>query len=590
MKLKSCLILISLVLINTISSAQTIPANQEPMVWYQIFPERFRNGLDANDPTVEVVWGKPEGWEISPWTKDWYSFSDWEKQVSSKFYDFTTRRRYGGDLVGVLQKLDYLDSLGINVIYFNPIFDARTMHKYDASYYHHVDRYFGTNSANDAKMMQDEDPGNPQTWKMTSADSVFITLISEAHKRGIKIVLDGVFNHTGPEFWAFQDLKKNQQQSRFKNWYKVTAWDNPNTQKNEFDYEGWWGYKGLPELNQIDGNLVPEVKEHIFAISKRWMDPNHDGDPSDGIDGWRLDVAEELGMNFWIDWHKYIKSINPKIFTVAEIWDTKAKDYISDSTFYGTMNYPMTRLIHSYFINRSVSPKKMVDSVMQLNGLFSDEANRFNLNILDSHDSERVLTAIVNRKNPFKENTKLQDNPNSEYSVQAPQKSDIELFKQILVFQFMQPGIPHIYYGNEVGMWGADDPDNRKPMVWADLKYEDETHHPYKKTRTPDKVEVNKDLFSFYQKLVTIRKSHQVFVSGEYKISYENGLIRLDWKAQDYTISAFFTEKPSVIAIDTIREKNKGQRIYDLLSDKSLKEDIPLGEYSYCLIKINHAN
>lgn len=570
--------------------AQSSLGKDEPMVWYQIFPERFRDGLSSNNPKIYEISGQPKGWEISPWTKDWYSFADWEKSLSPNFYDFATKRRYGGDLIGVLEKLDYLDSLGINVIYFNPIFDARSMHKYDASYYHHIDKYFGTSPEDDSNLMKAENPVDSQTWKFTSADSVFLKLIQEAHRKGIKIVLDGVFNHTGPEFWAFKDIIKNGNKSLYKNWYKIKAWDNPETPENEFDYEGWWGYKGLPEFNQKDENLVSEVKRHIFEISKRWMDPNQDGDPSDGIDGWRLDVAEELGMNFWLDWHQYIRTINPKVFTIAEIWDIKAKNYVSDSTFSGVMNYPLTRLIHGYFINQSIDSKSFVDSVNTLNNNYSETANKFNLNIIDSHDTERILSAIVNRKNVFKENTKLQDDKNSSYKVDAPNPADIEKLKQILVFQFMQPGIPHIYYGNEVGMWGADDPDDRKPMIWADLVFDDEVSHPYKKNRNPDKVQVNSDLFSFYQKMIEIRKKHLIFQNGDYSIRFQNDLIQITWDSPMYSIIAIFASKPTFISLDYVRENAKKGKTFDLLSNKIIKENLHLDLNSYSLIKIIHAD
>ena len=143
--------------------------------------------------------------------------------------------------------------------------------------YHHVDNNFGPNPAEDEKIWATENPADPLTWKWTSADKLFLKLIQEVHKRGMKIILDGVFNHVGTSFWAFQDVVKNQQKSPFKDWFKIRAWDNPDTPENEFDYEGWSGVKDLPEIKKMDdGGLAPGFGEHIHAIIKRWMEPNGD--------------------------------------------------------------------------------------------------------------------------------------------------------------------------------------------------------------------------------------------------------------------------------------------------------------------------
>lgn len=559
----------------------------EPQVWYQIFPERFRNGLESNDPTVQAVIDKPKGWHTTRWTSDWYEMDDWEKNRTQRFYSIATKRRYGGDMVGILDKLDYLDSLGVNVIYFNPIFDAKAMHKYDASFYHHVDRYFGYSPIRDSIQIYSENPADPETWKFTTADSVFLELIKNAHKRNIKIVLDGVFNHSGPGFWAFQDILKNGEQSDFKDWYKILSWDNPDTHINEFDYEGWWGYKGLPEFAQIDGDLNTGIKLHIFQITKRWMDPNNDGDPSDGVDGWRLDVAEEIGLPFWEDWHHYIKTINPEVFTVAEIWDTHLTNYVSDKAFSGVMNYPLTRLIHSYFINQEMHNDVFIDSLQKLNALYLKEQNRNHLNILDSHDSERLLTAIVNKKNTFKKDTKLQDNQHSTYSIEAPQKEDIHHAKQVICFQFLMLGIPHIYYGDEVGMWGADDPDNRKPMIWSDLTYDPETNHPYHKPRKTDSVKVNPDLLSFYKTIINIRKTEIDYTSAEFAIDSIEDVIRVQIIDKDKRIIGLFSKDAKSMLLSSIVDVDFSKAT-NLFSGNKIENQISLAKNGYQLIKLVH--
>ncbi|RMF60411.1 MAG: alpha-amylase, partial [Calditrichaeota bacterium] len=297
-------------------------------VWYQIFPERFRNGWTGNDPIKErVVGDRAWEWHVHPWTADWYKMQDWEKARSDRFYDVVFYRRFGGDLVGVVQKLDYLKELGIDAIYFNPIFEAPSLHKYDATTYHHVDNNFGYNREGDWQAIQAE-KDDPSTWSFTSADSVFLDLIVQAHKRNIKIVIDGVFNHCGDTFWAFRDVVEKQQKSRYRSWFDVTRWDDPATpDTNEFDYKSWWGFKAHPEFREDENGLVEPVKRYIFNITKRWMDPNGDGDPSDGIDGWRLDVIQDVAPAFWEEWYRLVKSINPDAITIGEIWD-KAPDWI----------------------------------------------------------------------------------------------------------------------------------------------------------------------------------------------------------------------------------------------------------------------
>jgi hypothetical protein len=219
-------------------------------VFYQIFPERFRNGDPKNDPTrdsLEFPETAPASWQISPWTGDWYARADWEKQAGPSFYENGVfNRRYGGDLQGVLNKLDYLADLGVNAIYFNPVFYARSLHKYDGASMHHVDPYFGPDPKGDLATIAAE-TSDPKSWHWTAADKLFLKLLAEAHARGIRVIIDGVFNHTGRDFFAFADLRKNQSKSPYQDWYIVAHYDNPDTPQKEFQYKGWWGNDTLPE-------------------------------------------------------------------------------------------------------------------------------------------------------------------------------------------------------------------------------------------------------------------------------------------------------------------------------------------------------
>ncbi|HVT30002.1 MAG TPA: alpha-amylase family glycosyl hydrolase, partial [Lacipirellulaceae bacterium] len=285
-------------------SSALVPDWAADAIFYQIFPERFCNGDRSNDPTresLEFPEQVPKSWKISPWTGDWYARADWEKESGPNFYDNGVfNRRYGGDLEGVIEKLDYLSTLGINTIYLNPVFYARSLHKYDGSSFHHIDPCFGPDPAGDLKMMAVE-TSDPASWKWTSADKLFLDLLQKAHARKIRVIIDGVFNHTGRDFFAFADLRTRQAKSPYRDWYIVQSYDDPATPQNEFRYKGWWGVDTLPEFAHKAANddLQPGPKQYILNITKRWMDPNRDGDPSDGIDGWRLDVANEVPTGFW---------------------------------------------------------------------------------------------------------------------------------------------------------------------------------------------------------------------------------------------------------------------------------------------------
>ena len=223
------------------------PAWAQKAVWYQIFVERFNNGDKANDPKPENMdvpfmnIHTPKGWEVSAWTSDWFKKEKWETNSGQSFNSLLQYRRYGGDLQGVLDKLDYLHDLGVTALFMNPLNDASSLHKYDARNYHHIDVNFGPDPIGDNKLIASEKPNDPSTWNWTSADKLFLKLVEEAHKRGMKIIMDYSWNHTGTNFWAFEDLVKNQKKSAFKDWYSVTSFDDPATAVSEFKYEGWLG-------------------------------------------------------------------------------------------------------------------------------------------------------------------------------------------------------------------------------------------------------------------------------------------------------------------------------------------------------------
>ncbi len=504
---------------------ETVPAWAADAVFYQIFPERFRNGDRNNDPifdSIEYRSSVSSTWKISPWTADWYSRQPWEVASGDHFFNNGVfHRRYGGDLQGVIDKLDYLSQLGINVIYFNPVFYARSMHKYDGNSFHHIDPYFGPSPEEDFRAMAKE-TADPKTWRWTAADRLFLKLIQEAHRRDIRIVIDGVFNHTGRDFFAFEDLHKNQQASPYRDWYIVESFDDPKTERDEFKYEGWWGVESLPVFaDSPDGSDLHEgPKAYVFDATRRWMDPNGDGDPIDGIDGWRLDVAAEVPLGFWKSWNEHVRRLNPHAYTVAELWGDAASTLV-EGKFSATMNYQgFAFLVKGYLIDGKLSAADFADLYQERLETFPQSMRPALQNLIDSHDTERVASMVVNAerrgKTPYRQPEKFDydvgENASprydEDYLIRKPNGRERQIQRLVALFQFTAVGAPMIYYGTEAGMWGADDPCDRKPMVWDDLTHAPETSHPFGKPRPKDTVHYDQDLGDYYRNLIRLRREH----------------------------------------------------------------------------------
>ncbi|MBE9480272.1 MAG: alpha-glucosidase C-terminal domain-containing protein [Bacteroidetes bacterium] len=508
-----------------------VPLWAKSVVWYQIFPERFRDGDPSNNPTVKDIIGAdpvepPKSWNIHPWESDWYELQDYEKKNGEKeLWKHLLRRRYGGDLQGIIDKLDYLVDLGISAIYLNPVFDSPSLHKYDAASYHHIDPNFGPDPVGDRQLMKQENPLDPETWVWTKADELALKLIEEAHKRNIRIIFDGVFNHMGINSFAFQDLLKNQQKSPYKDWFTVKSWDNNETGET-FDYVGWFGVKSLPELREDSAGIVSGPRDYIFNATKRWMNPKNKGIQF-GIDGWRLDVAFCVGHPFWKKWRKLVRSINPEAYLTAEIVDTpeKVKPYMQGDEFDGEMNYNFAFACAEFFFNPDsmrISSTEFDHKLKKLRELYPKGVAYVSQNLFGSHDANRIGSHIVNRgignfRNWGQYFGLSQAANNPKYSVRKPTKEDIRLQKLFVIMQMTYVGAPMIYYGDEVGMWGANDPDCRKPMLWKDINYADEVYNPDVSKRKPDKVEINDDLLLHYKKLINIRNNNKALQVGSYK-------------------------------------------------------------------------
>lgn len=568
-----------------------VPEWAKTVVWYQIFPERFCNGDTTNDPTPFDLNGAwpffiPDNWQVHPWTSDWYKLQPWEKENGHDFYWNAGLRRYGGDLQGIIDKLDYIQGLGITAIYLNPVFESPSLHKYDASMYHHIDNNFGPNPDLDTEIWKQENPEDPSSWQWTSADSLFLQLIQECHERNINIIIDGVFNHVGTTFWAFQDVTEKQENSKYKDWFVIKQWDDPLTSKNEFDYECWAGARSLPEFREDENGLVEPVKNHVFAIVQRWMDPNNDGDPSDGIDGWRLDVAEKVNIKFWQEFRTWIRAINPEAYTTGELWwedwqnniMVNAAPWLVGKAFDACMNYRFADAVKEFVIDKEnkISASEFVDSIYSYMNDYPKENVYVLQNLMDSHDVDRLASQIINPDNWYDHEANVGQNP--DYDVRKPNTEELIIQKFIIGIQMTLPGAPMIYYGDEAGMWGGDDPDCRKPMVWPDLTYEPEISHPFNKPRPEDEVNFNQDLFDWYKKIIQIRNENLVLSLGDinfFLIDDEKQILGYERKLDDDLILIILNNRQMMQDINLGMEKIvEGEHDFiDLVEEESYKTE-----------------
>lgn len=513
-------------------------------VWYQIFPERFANGDPSNDPTPESMEGawpqvgadslRLAGWEPTPWTWDWYEQEPWAREIRPGDFYFTAQlRRYGGDLEGILDRLDYVESLGVNAIYLNPLNDSPSLHKYDARTWRHVDPHFGPDPERDKAIIAAEDPLDPSNWRFTAADEQFLELIREAHARGIRVVLDYSWNHTGDQFWAFRDVAERGRQSDYVDWYTVERFDDPATPESEFEYKGWLGISTLPEIRKTDqtgdphlgvpydGDMEEAASQHVFAISRRWLDPNDDGDPSDGVDGFRLDVAEMVPLGFWRRYRDVVKAVNPEAILVGEIWWQQWPEimmppapYLGD-VFDSVMHYrpfAPTRLLVAPGGPR-IAPSVYATHLDSLYATVPPSHVAALMAMSGSHDTPRLATTLYNAEVQYKNEENPRHRP--DYRIDQP---DADAMRSVRLYRLLQatlPGAPHVYYGDEVGLWGADDPDDRKPMLWPEYNYATEDTHPFGRTRAPEPVAIDEGLLASTRDALTLRRTYaDVFSHG----------------------------------------------------------------------------
>lgn len=558
---------IYLLLIAVQSIGQT-PLNQPPAwsksaIWYQVFVERFYNGDKKNDPilnsiTVPGQMEPPADWKITPWTQDWFGQQDWERKLNKPFNETIQFRRYGGDLQGLLLKLDYLQQLGINALFLNPINDAPSLHKYDARSYHHVDVHFGPDPVGDQQIIAAENPADPSTWQWTSADQLFLKLVKECHRRGIRIIMDYSWNHTGILFWAMKDIRARQNQSAYRDWYDIEQFDDPATPANEFRYHGWLGNNTLPEIKKTDittprvvghpyeGNISEAAKRHQFAVARRWLAP--EGNRNNGIDGFRLDVADQIGMGFWRDFRREVRAVNPDAYLIGEIWweawPDKLMDpapYLQGDIFDAVMFYQAYRPARYFFARTQdmYTAERLRDSLTSVWSRIPPGFLAAQMNVSSSHDAPRLLSDFYN---PHKYKYRATPNDNPAYKTGKPGAEAYRNLRLYLIHLFTSPGAPQIWNGEEMGMWGGDDPHCRKPLMWPEYRFQPETRNNYQPgLKVYDAVAFNPSQFNWYKKLISLRKKHPVFAEGNHAIVFAEGnkLITRRWNNQENVYICF---------------------------------------------------
>jgi glycosidase len=521
-------------------AADTAPAWAQTAVWYQIFPERFANGDAANDPTPESLTGawpnvgvaalRGAGWAPTPWTHDWTTQEPWAQRLApGEPYTTVFLRRYGGDVQGILDRLGYLDSLGVTALYLNPLNASPSLHKYDAADLRHVDPDMGPDPAGDRAAIAREDLLRPETWAFTSADRLFLDLVRAAHSRGMRVVMDYSWNHTGSAHPAFQSVLAEGEASPYAGWYRIDRWDDPATpDTSEFAYSGWAGVPELPEWRETnltgnpgegipyDGDLVEPVAQHIFAVSRRWLDPDGDGDPRDGLDGFRLDVAEMVPLGFWRRYRDVVKGVNPEALIVGEIWWQRWPNVMSDpapylGVFDGIMHYRPFEPLRRFVLpapagGPQIAPTRLAAHLDSLWAAFPPDRLAASWAMSGSHDTPRLLTTMANPRARYKQGEGLRETP--AYLGSQPGPVAGRALRLYRVLQFTLPGAPIVYYGDEAGMWGADDPDNRRPMLWPDLAYAPEAGDALGRSVRPTPVAPDADLIAFTTALARFRTAH----------------------------------------------------------------------------------
>ncbi len=429
---------------------------------YQVFPERFCNGNLSNDPEDK------ENWQAKP----------------------TEKNFFGGDLAGITSKINYLVDLQVDVIYLNPIFTSLSNHKYDTINYFAIDPMFG------------------------SAEE-FKNLVSECHQSGIKVVLDGVFNHCGYYSNLFQDVMMHGDESRYKEWFYIESFP---INDQDLNYECVGDYKWMPKLRFKH----QEVREYFLNVGAYWIEQFD-------IDGWRLDVCDEVDYTFWQEFRRKIKSIKKDAVLIGEIWGD-ARNWLQGDQLDSVMNYLFRDAVLDYIAKESITSVEFDYRIQKMYDLYPEKVNLGLFNLIGSHDTERFLTLC---------------------------NGDILKLKLAAIMQMTLPGIPAIYYGDEIGMMGHNDPDCRRTMAWESL---------------------NQALLQFYKTYLKLRRTRISLIKGSFKSVVANE------KAFGYVRK--YRNEITYVIIN--RSKEEEEIKIPLIEDNSSKDYVSLvnGKY-YTVNKIN---
>ncbi|HBY99240.1 MAG: glycoside hydrolase family 13 protein [Ardenticatenaceae bacterium] len=423
-------------------------------VFYQIFPDRFAKSARVPKPN------NLEAWEAPP----------------------TAQGYKGGDLLGVVEHLDYLVALGITAIYFTPIFQSASNHRYHTHDYEKVDPLLGGNAA-------------------------LRTLVEAAHARGIRVILDGVFNHASRGFFQFNDILENGPFSAWLDWFLIEDWPlAPYAGAVPANYVGWDENRALPKFNTEN----PQVREFIMQIGEFWLREY-------AIDGWRLDVPFEIKTEgFWEEFRQRMKAINPEAYIVGEVW-RDARQWLQGDQFDAVMNYLFTEAViafiagdrvklslvegRSYEPYPALSAEAFADRIEWLLNLYDWEVTLVQLNLLDSHDTAHLLTIA---------------------------QGDTPTVRLATLFQMTYPGAPSIYYGDEIGLPGGQDPDCRCTFPWH------------------DRANWDLDLLEFFKGAIALRHAHPVLRRGRFSKLYGHEDI--------YAFARYDNSEALVVAINVAEE------------------------------------
>lgn len=431
-----------------------IPSWFRETVMYQIFVDRFCNGFEDG----KILNPKKNSYIYSNWLEDVPVYRRDPETGRIDSYDF-----FGGNLLGVLKKLPYLKELGIKVIYFNPIFEAISNHKYDTADYHNIDAMFGDNQ-------------------------LFAHLCQKAKEMGINILLDGVFSHTGSDSIYFNKEGNyhsigayQSKESPYYPWYRFSHYPD--------QYESWWGIDVLPNVEELEPTYQDFIIFSENSIIKHWMRM--------GVKGWRLDVVDELPDQFLKNFYRVLKAVDPDSILLGEVWEDasnkvsygKTREYLLGDELDSVMNYPFRKILLDFFLNKQ-NAQSTHRSLMSLYENYPLEHFYSLMNLIGSHDVPRVLTLLGEAPDYISKEEQA-------HFKLAPEKRAMGLkrLKMMVLWQMTFPGVPSVYYGDEAGLEGYADPLNRGTYPWG---------------------AEDKDLLDWFKEMVKLRNRYSVLKTGEW--------------------------------------------------------------------------